>query len=124
MTPAVKFQEGRYRSELHDRFSGPSLRACFRHDRVRGAIEAAHDPVRQLEGHGDRPSLTVAAVRGAGFATSGFVAKSAAWVPADYARASDSGSRRALLIYIFGSGNQPVAAVESRVAPRPIPQAA
>ena len=29
--------------------------------------------------------MAVAAVRGAGFAASGFVVKSAAWIPADYA---------------------------------------
>ena len=81
---SVKFQEGRYRSELHDRFSGPLYALAF------GAIAfAALSQPRTTRSGNWRAMvgaiLAVLTVRCAGFAISGFVAKSAAWVPAGYA---------------------------------------
>ncbi len=82
--PAVKFQEGRYRSELHDRFSGPLYALSF----GMIAFAALSQPRTTRSGNWIAMAAAVAAValvRGAGFAASGFVARSAAWVPADYA---------------------------------------
>lgn len=81
---SVKFQEGRYRSELHDRFSGPLYALAF------GAIAFAALSQPRTTRSGNWKAmvgavLAVTTVRGAGFAISGFVAKSAAWVPAGYA---------------------------------------
>ncbi len=82
--PSVKFQEGRYRSELHDRFSGPLYALSF----GMIAFAALSQPRTTRSGNWIAMAGAVAAValvRGAGFAASGFVARSAAWVPADYA---------------------------------------
>jgi lipopolysaccharide export system permease protein len=81
--PSVKFQEGRYRSELHDRFSGPLYALAF------GMIAFAALSQPRTTRSGNWKAMVaafaaVAAVRGAGFAVSGFVTKSAAWIPADY----------------------------------------
>ena len=81
--PAVKYQEGRYRSELHDRFSGPLYALAF----GMIAFAALSQPRTTRSGNWKAmvgAVLAVSAVRGAGFAISGFVVKSAAWVPADY----------------------------------------
>jgi len=82
--PNVKFQEGRYRSELHDRFSGPLYALSF----GMIAFAALSQPRTTRSGNWIAMVAAVAAVavvRGAGFAVSGFVTKSAAWVPVDYA---------------------------------------
>ena len=82
--PTVRFQAGRYRGELHDRFSGPLYALSF------GMIAFAALAVPRTTRSGNWTAivgavLAVSAVRGAGFAASGLVVKSAAWVPADYA---------------------------------------
>ena len=80
----VRFQAGRYRSELHDRFSGPLYALAF----GMIAFAALSQPRTTRSGNWKAMAgafAAVAAVRGAGFAASGFVVKSAAWIPADYA---------------------------------------
>ncbi len=80
----VRFQAGRYRSELHDRFSGPLYALAF----GMIAFAALSQPRTTRSGNWKAMAsafMAVAAVRGAGFAASGFVVKSAAWIPADYA---------------------------------------
>ena len=82
--PAVRFQEGRYRAELHDRFSGPLYALAF------GMIAFAALAVPRTTRSGNWKAMVgaliaVSVVRGLGFATSGLIVKSAAWVPLAYA---------------------------------------
>ena len=82
--PTVRFQEGRYRAELHDRFSGPLYALAF------GMIAFAALAVPRTTRSGNWKAmvgalLAVSIVRGGGFAISGLIVKSAAWVPVAYA---------------------------------------
>ena len=117
--PAVRFQEGRYRSELHDRFSGPLYALAF----GMIAFAALSQPRTTRSGNWKAmvgAVVTVAAVRGAGFAASGFVAKSAAWVPAEYA--VPAVGLAGALLFIF---TPPIGPPRRREPMRmPVPQAA
>ncbi len=79
----VRMQEGRYRSELNDRFSGPLYALSF------GMIAFAALAVPRTTRSGNWTAILSAVVavlllRIAGFAASGLVVKSAAWTPIDY----------------------------------------
>ena len=80
---SVRFQEGRYRAELHDRFSGPLYALAF------GMIAFAALAVPRTTRSGNWKAMVgalgaVCLVRGTGFAISGLVVKSAVWVPVSY----------------------------------------
>lgn len=81
--PNTRIQEGRYRAELADRFSGPLYALSF----GMIAFAALAQPRTTRSGNWTAILSAVVAVlllRIAGFAVSGLVVKSAAWVPLDY----------------------------------------
>ena len=79
----VRMQQGRYRAELHDRFSGPLYALSF------GMIAFAALAIPRTTRSGNWTAIlsavvAVLALRIAGFAVSGLLVKSAAWVPLAY----------------------------------------